>query len=132
MIFTDKPCGSISSWIALQVIPGSTVMVRFSGEKATTRFIPRMSRKRLPSVAICPPMLKRPPPIEIGPEWLRTSSRTSSTVRGVTTRATAMGFSWVMSFTITGSADTAIGHARRRTNGSATIGESRRRLMRAW
>src|SRR5438093_7849570 len=24
MIFTDKPCGSISSWIALQVIPGST------------------------------------------------------------------------------------------------------------
>src|SRR6266480_6650316 len=81
MIFTDKPCGSISSWIALQVIPGSTLMVRFSGEKATTRFIPRMSRKRLPSVAICPPMLKRPPPIEIGPEWLRTSSRTSSTAR---------------------------------------------------
>ena len=48
------------------------------GEKETTWFIRRMSRCRLPGLAVCPPMLKRPPPIEIGPVVRAGASCTSS------------------------------------------------------
>src|SRR5579871_2468974 len=90
------------SWIWRQRIPACTVIVLWSGEKAMILSKRRMSMWSPPSVAIWPPMLWRAPPIEIGPADLRTARTTSSVEVGVITRPTAMGFSCVTSFTISG------------------------------
>src|SRR5262249_2367697 len=69
-------------------------------ENSITLFSLRMSRWRLRGLAVCPPMLKCPPPTESGPVVLRTVSTTSSTVTGVTTACTGTGFRRVTSFTM--------------------------------
>jgi hypothetical protein len=51
-------------------------------------------------LAVWPPMLKRPPPIETGPVVRRSASCTSSTELGATIAITRTGLSWVMSLTM--------------------------------
>ena len=66
MIFTASPCGSTNFWMSHQRMPACTRIVFSAGENATTLFSRRMSRCRLPGLAVWPPMLKWPPPTETG------------------------------------------------------------------
>src|SRR5215831_18484839 len=99
MIFTDRFAGSMRRCTSRQRMPGCTVIVLPTESKASTRLNDRMSIWSAPSVAVCPPMLNRPPPIEIGPAGSRTAATISSVVVGVMTAATRIGLSCVTSFT---------------------------------
>src|SRR5438067_8441860 len=100
MILTDRPCGSMKRWMSHQRIPASTRIVRACGSKASTRFMPRMSRCRLPGLAVWPPMLKWPPPTETGRRVSRSACCSSASERGVAIAYTSIGFSWVTSLTV--------------------------------
>jgi hypothetical protein len=65
-----------------------------------TWFMSRMSRCRLPGLAVWPPMLKCPPPTDSGPSVRRIASATSATVFGLLMAQTATGFRPVTSLTI--------------------------------
>ncbi len=98
--FTERPCGSMASWICRQVAPACTVMVRAAVSILTMRRRRRMSMCSAPSVPICPPMLKRPPPMETGPLPPRMAAAISASVAGAITRATSMRLSCVTSLTV--------------------------------
>ena len=100
MIFTDSPCGSMKRWMSHQRVPAWTRIVRAVGENAITRFIDRMSMCRLPGLAVWPPMLKRPPPMDTGPVVRRSASWTSSIDAGATMAITRTGFRPVTSLTM--------------------------------
>src|SRR5471030_1463376 len=100
MIFTDRSCGSTNFWMSHQRVPACTRIVRSPGENDSTRFIVRMSKCRLPGLAVWPPMLKRPPPMDTGPLVRRIASCTSSTEVGATMAITRTGFSCVTSLTM--------------------------------
>src|ERR1700761_1532872 len=100
MIFTERSCGSTNFWMSHQRVPACTRIVRSPGENDSTRFIVRMSKCRLPGLAVWPPMLKRPPPIDTGPLVRRIASCTSSTEVGATMAITRTGLSWVTSLTM--------------------------------
>ena len=100
MIFTARPCGSTKRWMSHQRTPACTRITLSSDENQTMRFRVRMSKCRLPGLAVWPPMLKRPPPIDTGPVVRRSASCTSSTEFGATIAITRTGLSWVMSLTM--------------------------------
>src|SRR5712692_4827559 len=107
MIFTARPWGSTNFWMSHQRMPAWTRIVFCTGEKARILLSLRMSRCRLPGLAVCPPMLKCPPPTEIGTCVLRKASWTSSTVVGVAIAQTGIGFRRVTSLTMRGCVDMA-------------------------
>src|SRR5437773_102361 len=100
MICTERSCGSMYSWILRQVMPDWTVISFRSFENATTSSNCRMSICNARSVAVWPPWLKRPPPIDTGPRCERTASTISSIVVGTRTRSTTIGLIRVTSLTI--------------------------------
>ena len=100
MMLTASPWGSTNFWMSHQRTPLCT-RIRFAvGENQTTLFSRRMSRCRLPGLAVWPPMLKWPPPTDSGYVVLRTTSTTCSTLTGVTIARTGTGFSRVTSLTM--------------------------------
>ncbi|MNC87543.1 hypothetical protein D3C83_32740 [compost metagenome] len=103
MIRSDNSCGSINSWILRQVMPVWTVISFASFEKATTLSNSRMSICSACSVAVWPPMLKRPPPIDTGPGCAFTAATTSSIECGLRILSTLIGLICVTSLTIAGS-----------------------------
>jgi hypothetical protein len=72
-------------------VPERTVTTRAAGSKDTTPWNSRRSICRPSGVAVWPPMLLRPPPIEIGPGDSRTTCAISSTVDGAATLAIRTG-----------------------------------------
>src|SRR6185437_12813043 len=88
-------------WMSHHRMPACTRIVRAPGLNSSTRLQCRMSRCRLPGLAVCPPMLKWPPPIETGRLDCASAARTSSAYLGTTTDDTATGLSRVTSLTIT-------------------------------
>src|SRR6266850_5682312 len=81
-------------------MPAWTVISFRSFENATTWSSCRMSICRARSVAVCPPWLKRPPPIDTGPGCDRTASTISPIVVGTRTLSTGTGLICVTSLTI--------------------------------
>src|SRR5437773_893278 len=99
MIFTERSCGSIASWMSRHLMPACTRTTRFAASSDSTLFMPRMSRCSEPGSAICPPWLKRPPPIETAPGHARSAAWISSVERGRRTSATSTGLSCETSLT---------------------------------
>src|SRR5262249_55052290 len=87
-------------WMSHQRAPACTRIVRSPGENDRMRFIERMSKCRLPGLAVWPPMLKRPPPMDTGPLVRRSASCTSSTDVCPTMAMTRTGLICVTSLTM--------------------------------
>ena len=67
MILTERSCGSRNACKSHQRVPERTRTVRARGSNRVTPAKLRMSRWTLPGLAVCPPMLKCPPPTDTGP-----------------------------------------------------------------
>src|SRR5437899_3089766 len=67
-------------------------MTRLCASSDSTLFMPRMSRCSEPGSAICPPWLKRPPPMETVPGHARSAAWISPVERGRRASATSTGF----------------------------------------